>query len=427
MSAGATAFAFDLPSDKALAFFRAKGLKGSFAWQDMRAAEHDHDFTIAKMADMDLLADVRAAADQALAKGVSLQDFRQQLEPLLQQRGWWGKQEVTDPATGEVVLAQLGSPQRLALIYDVNLSTAYAAGRWASVVEHHDTFPYLMYDAVNDERTRAQHLAWDNTVLRWDDPWWQTHYPPNGWNCRCSTIKLTEADLAHMGRGGPDSAPAVKYRDWRNPRSGEVEQVPLGIDPGWDYHPGRAAVTHLAQTFTDKAGSLPASIGATAFRLLSTRLIDGLEQQLSGWVDAVLAAGLPAGRTAVVGCLGPEELAWLAVRGEAPETAGILIEDRLLVGRKAERHELAGNALSPDEWKQLPSVLAFPEQVLWDVRNQTLLYVFPAGDDTSGKLAVAVNYNLKKTGIVNLARTAFKIPSAHLSDGIETGAYEVVR
>ena len=40
-----------------------------------------------------------------------------------------------------------------------------------------------MYDAVNDSRTRPQHLEWDGLVLPVDHPFWQTHGSPNelGW------------------------------------------------------------------------------------------------------------------------------------------------------------------------------------------------------------------------------------------------------
>lgn len=36
-------------------------------------------------------------------------------------------------------------------------------------------------------------------------------------------------------------APAEEYYDYVNRRTGEVTQVPVGIDPGWDYNPGEAA------------------------------------------------------------------------------------------------------------------------------------------------------------------------------------------
>ncbi|MGK9943764.1 phage minor head protein, partial [Salmonella enterica subsp. enterica] len=92
----------------------------------------------------------------------------------------------------------------------------YAAGEWAQIRDTARSAPYLMYDAVGDARTREQHRAWDGTVLRWDDAWWQTHRPPNGWNCRCTVIQLGERDLAALGKDGPDEAPPVKRREWVN-------------------------------------------------------------------------------------------------------------------------------------------------------------------------------------------------------------------
>lgn len=241
--------AFDLPPEEAIAFFRDKGLIGSFAWQDVWAAEHELAFTVAKMADLDLLADVRDAVDEAIAEGQTLAQFKARITPTLVKAGWWGVKEQVDPLTGKTQLVQLGSARRLETIFRTNMMTAYAAGEWQQIEETSDDAPYLMYDAVDDNRTREQHRAWDGTVLRWDDPWWNTHRPPNGYNCRCSTIQLGIDELDLVGKTKPDTAPPIKTREWTNRRTGEVMQIPLGIDPGFDYNPGKdrkAQLQHLA-------------------------------------------------------------------------------------------------------------------------------------------------------------------------------------
>ena len=84
---------------------------------------------------------------------------------------------------------------------------------------------------------REQHLAWDGLILRHDDPFWRTHYPPNGWGCRCSVRSLTAREAEALG--GPGTAPPVETREWVDKVTGEVIEVPVGIDPGWDYAPGR--------------------------------------------------------------------------------------------------------------------------------------------------------------------------------------------
>lgn len=243
---------FDLAPEKALAFFRAKGYAVGFDWRDVWQQEHDAAFTVAKMMDLDLLADVRAAVDKAIADGQTLQDFRQLLEPRLVEAGWWGKAEAIDPLTGETKVVQLGSPRRLRTIFQTNMQTAYSAGQWAEIQETKGEAPYLMYDAVDDEVTRPEHRAWDNTVLPVDDPWWSTHMPPNGWNCRCGVIQLSATQAKGLGYQPTDSAPPSPTRSYTNPRTGAVEQVPKGIDPGFAYNPGESRANLLRQQLADK-------------------------------------------------------------------------------------------------------------------------------------------------------------------------------
>lgn len=179
----AIAAAFNLAPEKAVEFFRPKGLATSFAWQDMLHEEHDHYFTIAKMLDLDLLGDMKKYVDRAISEGWTRTQFVERLIPDLMVRGWWGRQEMIDPATGETVEAQLGSVRRLKTIYDTNLRTSYAAGHWERIETNKRTAPYVMYSAILDGRTRAAHAAWNGKILRHDDPWWKSHTPPNGWNC----------------------------------------------------------------------------------------------------------------------------------------------------------------------------------------------------------------------------------------------------
>ena len=153
---------FELKPAAAIDFFKAKGLKPSFAWQDMLGDEHDAAFTVAKMMDTDLLYTVKGKLDDVLGEGGTLRDFKQSLVPLLQQAGWWGKQDVIDPLTGNVVKAQLGSASRLATIFRTNLQSAYSVGQWQAIAAQADTAPYLMYDAVDDHRTRSEHAALDS-------------------------------------------------------------------------------------------------------------------------------------------------------------------------------------------------------------------------------------------------------------------------
>jgi len=253
---------FNQTPEQAMAFFRAKGLEPTFAWQDMMGREHARAFTVAKMMDVDMLADVRALVDQAINEGKTKAWFSAQLTPYLQQKGWWGKQEVLSPKGG-VVQAQLGSPHRLETIFRTNMQSAYAAGQWDQIQAQADLMPYLMYDAIDDHRTRPAHAALDNKVYRVDDPFWQTHYPPNGWNCRCGVIQMTDDMLAESGLV-PSKPHHPGTYNWQNPNTGKWYKVPTDLDPGWDYNPGMAYSRHLQKIAGEKIAALPSDMKKAA-------------------------------------------------------------------------------------------------------------------------------------------------------------------
>ena len=246
------AVAFDLKPQKAYEFFRDKGLKPTFNYYDMIGREHVKSFTTASLMDVQLLGTVADAVEDAISKGTSMADFRKELAPLLQRKGWWGRQQLTDPTTGQVVTKETGSAHRLNLIFRTNTMSAYNAGQWEQIQEQKEIAPYLMYDAVDDGRTRPDHAKFDRLVLKADDPFWNTHYPPNGYNCRCGAIQLTEDDLIDLGIQ-PSKSPKKEYYKYIDRKTGMEAITPVGTDPGFNYNAGDYKLwTKNANEYTQK-------------------------------------------------------------------------------------------------------------------------------------------------------------------------------
>ena len=230
-----------VPPVEAVAHFRAKGHHVGFDWRDTDAETHLRSFTAAKAVREDVLLALRTEVDRAIAEGITFEQFRATLEPQLQKLGWWGRQEIADPLTGELREVFVG-PRRLRTIFDTNLRASYARGRWERIERTAEVARWLRYSAVRDARTRPEHLAWHGTVLAWNHPFWRSHYPPNGWRCRCTVQQLSDEDLEDLGFTASEAPPAGwdATRDWENRRTGEVVQVPVGIDPGWGHNVGLA-------------------------------------------------------------------------------------------------------------------------------------------------------------------------------------------
>lgn len=236
----ATIDPYAVDPEEAIKWFREKGYRIGYDWRDTWNEEHAWAFTVAKAMQLDLLADLREAVDEALSQGRSFGEFKKGLKPILQQRGWWGEKEEVDPLTGEVKTVQLGSTRRLRIIYDTNLRQAHNAGQWQRAQRLKATRPYLRYIVrKGGANRRPEHQAWRDTVLPVDDPWWDTHHPANGFGCECGVQQLNARDVKRLGLHVTEQAPPIEHVSWENPRTGAVERVPKGISPGFGYNPGR--------------------------------------------------------------------------------------------------------------------------------------------------------------------------------------------
>lgn len=160
----------DLPFDEAIAYFRQKGVNlPTKTWADLWEGMHSKAFVVAGATKSGLLSDLRSAVDSAISKGTTLADFRKSFDAAVNKAGWWD-------FNGEY-------GWRTGTIFNTNVSVAYAAGRWKQMTDPDvlAAFPYWRYRTQGDGHVRPLHASWDNVVLLASDPWWQTHYPPNGW------------------------------------------------------------------------------------------------------------------------------------------------------------------------------------------------------------------------------------------------------
>lgn len=216
---------FKLPFSEQIDFFKQKLNLPTEHYDDILKSAHDRAFIVAGAAKADLLDDLRKAVDKSIVDGKSIKWFRQNFESIVKQHGWegWTGSDTKD-----------GRDWRTRVIYNTNVMSSYAAGRYAQLTDPDllKVAPYWKY--VHDDRVlhpRPHHLEWDGLIIHHDDPWWHSHFAPNGWGCRCRVTAVTKRE--YVGDIAPDDGTWVK-----KDRNGVNHIIPKGIDYGWDYAPG---------------------------------------------------------------------------------------------------------------------------------------------------------------------------------------------
>lgn len=384
----------------------------SVNYTEVRGAANEQSFVSAGAHRADLVADLHAIVAQAIRDGLTLEEFRKDYYAVLDNYGW-------EPAGGRAWRAQV--------IYRTNLRTSYAAGRYAQLQAVKATRPYWGYhhsDAV--EHPREQHLAWDGLIIHADNPWWQTHYPPSGFGCECGVTAYSLDEILAMGKSGPDEPPAERMRNIFF--HGQTVQVPEGIDPGWDYAPGRAAFENQVQLTLEKTAPLPATPAARMNKQLLDE--DGVQNALQGswsnWMNEVAIDPIVNGAARNVGTLSPNTVAGMLREGVEAQTALVSMSDVHLVPLvKSAQGELQSSALTLAELVQLPQIIAQPGAVLLDAESGALIYVFDTGR-AAGRVAMVVNYLLQDAPRSNLVQSGSVVDVEQLGQQLASGRLVLV-
>ena len=388
----------------ALRYIQNKKLSPAFSYKDIWNEEHATNFTVAKAVQMDVLKDIKDAVETALSDGQTFEQFKKNLEPTLRQKGWWGHKDVFDEKTGRTIYSQVGSDRRLKTIYVINLRSAYQEGRWERTQES-TAHPYLMYRVGNSKNHRKEHLAWDGLVLPKDDPWWNSHYPPNGWGCKCWTMAVSEARKQRLEETGvkvPPSvdgepgytvkiktqAPPEAYWNFYNERKGIIEKVPKGVDPAFNWNPGRAGRDlPVFDSFMQKGkDGFHEEIEPIATAILTNKI---RRDKFESFIEGVYDGKIKDYEAAPVGFIDNKIALWLKKNTsiETGDSVTIALEARLLTGPKGIRHSLAGDAIGKSGALTIIDALLYGN-VYHDVDKGTLIYLFPHSIGRLSKITV---------------------------------------
>lgn len=414
------------PKDAIAAFEQRKLLLPSFRWQDVWQEEHQRGFAVAGVMREDVLKIFRDGLDAKFATGGSLHEFKKAIKPALAAKGFWGDVEVTDPQTGETRVTRFDD-RRLALIYDVNVRQSYAAGQWKAFQLSKKQQPFIIYRTMEDAFVRPEHAAWDGVLLPIDHPFWQTHWPPCGWRCRCNVTAVSQRIIDRMrdqGRVLKTEAPPEEFVPYVNPYTGEVKAVPKGVDPGFGNNPGVDNVTRdasLSDYVLQKVGRSDAYSAAVQAAQATTdmpALLVRRTDEFGKWVDDVRALARPSGNTFTLGVVRPEVVRALEAAETPLESAVLAVRDLDVdhTLRDAVSRGVAREAIPLALYKQLPMLLSRPSAVLQVVGDDGAIVYVVDVTDADGKLLklfVRVGFEVKQLvdgqrvrKTLNLVRTA---------------------
>lgn len=413
-------FSFQKEPTAVYEYLQSKNAEIHFDYDEIIHDAHKKTFTIAKMTDLDLLKDMQNSLAQAFKDGTPFEEWKQSVKPMLAKKGWLGKIKVKDPKSGEEKEIYVGN-RRLKTIYDTNMRTAYAKARYESQMK--SSGEYFRYTAVLDSKTRPTHRKLHGTTLPKTDKFWDTNYPPNGWNCRCKVQVLTEAEMRARG-----ITPLADGSFLPNVAQDDFAYNPCKMD-------------HLDEIFSEKKKeALGAVTAETARQKLKERLANFKHERnlyvwqkgLDGMVDAVIGGIIIKDKVfqvAQVGELGSGVKASLKQLGVEPKADSIAVYQNTIshITRDSKPKSKEPNAA---EIKAIVGVFDRAKHVFYDKQKGNLLYFYKSlqNDQMVNYAAVDLDFVLKKFKTDNFIATISKMPFINFRNILrDKKRYEKVR
>lgn len=269
-------YAIGLPPKEAIAYFESKGLRPAtgFNYEEVWQEAHVKSFFVTGVMKLDILQDIQKELLSAKKNGT---DFEQNITTILQNKGWYGKGMVIDKTTGQIHGKKL-SAHHIRTILDTNMRMSYMVGRYKQMMANAQNRPFWRYTAIMDRRTRPSHSALNGRVFRFDDPFWDHFYPPNGWRCRCNVVPLDAGDMEAQGYDLSSSEGKMSEIDVpiskKDPSRGTARVARFEYaagkyivpDAGFSYNVGKAALPNLQQVAVQKLAQAPLPMARAAVK-----------------------------------------------------------------------------------------------------------------------------------------------------------------
>ena len=171
------------PNEAAVAYIKGKAVADPKNFGNLPDQLKQRAFAVAGIEQMDALKRIRDAVAK-LPAGANWDEAKKEIAEVIST--YTGVDKKAARARAEHTLRMQGFQ-------------AYAVARHQEQMSTIDVLPYWKYVTVGDNRVRAAHAKLDGKVLRADDSWWKTHYPPWDWGCRCIVESLSERQAKREG------------------------------------------------------------------------------------------------------------------------------------------------------------------------------------------------------------------------------------
>ena len=398
-----TGFDFKSPPQDAIRYLEQKFPKASWAYTDLLDNAHDRAFVVAKMVDVDLATTVQRSIIDAMQNGTGYKAWAKDIDKVLAKSGWYDGQINVD-AQGTAKKVATGGQHRLETIYRTNVAAAYEAGRQQVIFNDRDDDPfgYVMYSAIMDNRTRPTHKALHGKVMEKSDPAWSSISPPNGYNCRCTIVELTQGQIDRYGYKVSKSEGKLSTQVVELPNGKEAQRTLFELDNGavfkTDVGFNHAPKILPMQTLFDKAIQAEPKFASRVVSqaLAQPRIKAQVNQEVKTWVQGV-DAKYAKGEFRHVGVIPSVFIEALASEKNFElQTAVITLHDRISLHHLAREHKTH----SQDWVENIVENLTGKYALYWDNKKNYPVFIFDV-PNSKYRLVMLLNENIKGHNVFN--------------------------